>query len=87
MAGITFTQAEIDAFRASMLQNPGVLEMRIGDRQYKFDTMQAMEDRLAYMTRHLDTGANATKTRYGATSKGASSPGGWTDDTRWWWQR
>lgn len=66
---LTFTQAEVDAFKAAMLKNPGVLEMDIADRHYKFDTLQAMREHLAYMERNLSTGAPG-RIRYGATSKG-----------------
>lgn len=67
---VTFTQAEVDAFKAAMLKNPGVLEMDIGDKHYKFDTLQAMREQLAYMERNLDSATAAPRTRYGATSKG-----------------
>lgn len=67
---VTFTQAEIDAFKAAMLKNPGVLEMDIGDKHYKFDTMQAMREHLAYMELHIDTRTSSTVTRYATTSKG-----------------
>lgn len=65
----TFSQAEIDAFRAAMLKNPGVLEMRIGDRWYKFSTLQEMEHHLAYMQRNLSTGSIGGG-RYATTRKG-----------------
>jgi hypothetical protein len=66
---VTFTQAEIDAFKAAMLKNPGVTEMWLGDRHYKFDTLEAMREHLAYMERTLDTGQTG-RIRYGASSKG-----------------
>lgn len=65
----TFSQTEIDAFRTSMLKNPGVLEMRIGDRLYKFSTLQEMEGHLAYMQRNV-TGGQPGRTRYATTCKG-----------------
>jgi hypothetical protein len=65
----TFSQTEIDTFRAAMLKNPGVLEMRIGDRLYRFATLKEMEAHLAYMQRNVDSGA-AGGTRYASTSKG-----------------
>jgi hypothetical protein len=64
----TFSQTEIDTFRAAMLKNPGVLEMRIGDRLYRFSTLKEMEAHLAYMQRNIDSGASGT--RYASTSKG-----------------
>ena len=66
----SFSQTEINAFRSAMLKNPGVLEMDIADRHYKFDTMQAMREQLSYMELNVDTGVNATRTRYASTSKG-----------------
>jgi len=66
---VTFTQTEIDSFRDFMLKNRGVTEMWLGDRHYKFSSLQQMEEHLAYMERNLASGA-APKTRYGATSKG-----------------
>lgn len=66
---VTFSQAEVDAFKAAVLKNPGVLEMRIGDRLYKFSTLKEMEERLAYMQRNIDTGA-AGRIRYASTNKG-----------------
>lgn len=65
----TFSQAEVDAFRAAMLKNPGVMEMRIGDRLYKFSTLKEMREQLAYMQRNL-TGGAAGGIRYVSTSKG-----------------
>lgn len=65
----TFSAAEIDAFRTAMLKNPGVLEMRIGDRLYRFESSKAMEDHLAYMQRNIAGGA-AGGVRYASTSKG-----------------
>jgi hypothetical protein len=65
----TFSATEIDAFRTAMLKNPGVLELRIGDRMYKFESMKAMEERLAYMERNIAGGATGG-TRYASTSKG-----------------
>jgi hypothetical protein len=69
---VTFSQAEVDAFKAAMLKNPGVLEMRIGDRLYKFSTLKEMEERLAYMQRNLapDPTAPSGAVRYASTSKG-----------------
>lgn len=69
---LTFTQSEIDAFKAAMLANPGVLEMDIGDKHYKFDTLKGMREQLAYMESNLDVGDGvvASRTRYAATSKG-----------------
>jgi hypothetical protein len=66
---ITFTQAEIDTFRDFMLKNRGVTEMWLGDRHYKFSSLQEMRDHLAFMERSL-AGSTVPKTRYGATSKG-----------------
>lgn len=65
----TFSQAEIDAFRTAMLKNPGVLEMRIADRLYKFESMKAMAEHLAYMERNI-TGGSTGGVRYAKTSKG-----------------
>lgn len=69
MAAVTFTQAEIAAFKAAMLANPGVLQMTLDGRSYTFETLQDKAEFLAYMQRNLDTGSTG-KTRYGATSKG-----------------
>jgi hypothetical protein len=69
MAAVTFSATEIDTFRTAMLTNPGVLELRIGDRLYKFETLKAMEERLAYMERNIVGGATGG-TRYASTSKG-----------------
>lgn len=66
---MTFSQPEVDAFRAAMLKNPGVLEMRIGDRLYKFEGLKAMEEHLAYMQRNI-AGGQTGRTRYAATCKG-----------------
>jgi hypothetical protein len=66
---VTFTQAEVDAFKAALLKNPGVLEMDIGDRHYKFASLKEMEERLAYMQRNIAGGA-AGRIRYVSTSKG-----------------
>lgn len=65
----TFSPTEIDAFRTAMLKNPGVMELRIGDRLYKFSTLKEMEERLAYMQRNVDSG-QAGRTRYASTCKG-----------------
>lgn len=68
---ITFSQAEIDAFKEAMLKNPGVLEMDIGDKHYRFETLEGMREQLAYMERNLDTGAGIPSSmRFAATSKG-----------------
>jgi hypothetical protein len=81
---VTFTQAEVDGFKAAMLKNPGVTEMYIGDKRYKFDTLKAMREHLAYMERNV-VGGQAGRTRYGATSKGLNVPV-WNDRTNtWWW--
>lgn len=66
---VTFTQAEVDAFKAALLKNPGVLEMDIGDRHYKFEDLEAMRNHLAFIERNVDTGG-AGRVRYAATSKG-----------------
>lgn len=66
---VTFSQADVDAFKAAMLKNPGVLEMRIADQLYKFSSLKEMEERLAYMQRNIDTGT-AGRIRYVSTSKG-----------------
>lgn len=66
---VTFSQSEIDAFRDAMLKNPGVMEMRIGDRLYKFSTLQEKREHLSYMERNLDTGQSGG-VRYASTSKG-----------------
>lgn len=65
----TFSQTEIDAFRTAMLTNPGVLELRIGDRLYKFEGTKAMEEHLAYMQRNI-AGGSTGGVRYASTSKG-----------------
>jgi hypothetical protein len=74
---LTFTQAEIDAFKEAMLKNPGVLEMDIGDKHYRFENLQAMREQLAYMERNV-AGGQAGRTRYAATSKGLPVPA-WND--------
>jgi len=66
----TYSQAEIDAFKAAMLKNPGVLEMDIADRHYKFSSLEEMRAQLADMERHSDSATAPPRTRYGATSKG-----------------
>ena len=66
---VTFSQADIDAFKAAMLKNPGVTEMWLGDRHYKFDTLEAMRAHLAYMERNISP-TQTGRTRYGASSKG-----------------
>lgn len=66
---VTFTQSEVDAFKAAMLKNPGVLEMWIGDKHYKFEDLEAMRNHLAYMERNIETGQTG-RVRYGATGKG-----------------
>jgi hypothetical protein len=74
---VTFTQGEIDAFRTAMLNNPGVLEMDIGDKHYKFESLEAMRLQLAYMERNISSPPAGT-TRYGAMSKGLPIPA-WND--------
>lgn len=68
-SSVTFSQAEIDAFRAAMLKNPGVLKMQIADRVYEFESLKARAEFLAYMQRNIESGATGG-TRYAATSKG-----------------
>lgn len=80
---VTFTQAEIDAFRAAMLANPGVTRLKIGDRETEFGSLKELREQLEYMERHLDTGANTTRTRYGATSKGTGGYGSWSNSRRY----
>jgi len=74
---VTFSQAEIDAFRTAMLNNPGVLEMDIGDKHYKFESLEAMRLQLAYMERNISSPPSGT-TRYGGFSKGLCIPS-WDD--------
>jgi hypothetical protein len=72
MAGVTFTQDQIDAFKTAMLKNPGVLEIRFGDQLYKFATLKDRADHLAYMQRNL-AGTDPVRSgsvRYAQTSKG-----------------
>lgn len=66
---VTFTQAQIDAFVDAMNKNPGVLEMRIADQLYKFETLQQKREHLAYMQRNIATGATGS-IRYVTTDKG-----------------
>lgn len=80
---LTFTQAEVDAFKAAMLKNPGVTEMWIGDKRYKFDTLKGMREQLAYMERNV-VGGQPGATRYAATSKGLDVPT-FDDRTNVWW--
>lgn len=72
MAPVTFSSAEVDAFRTAMLLNPGVLEMRLGDRSYKFATLKEMQERLAFMQRNVAASATTASgaVRYAQTSKG-----------------
>lgn len=69
---LRFTRAEVDAFRAAMLKNPGVLEMQIADQRYKFDSMEAMQKRYEFMEAHVDDtrGGSSSITRFAATRKG-----------------
>lgn len=73
---VTFSQAEIDAFRTFMVNNKGVLEMWIGDRHYKFSTLEQMQQHLAYMERNLATTTAAPTMRVAQTSKGFQRGGG-----------
>jgi hypothetical protein len=67
---VSFSQAEIDAFRDFMLKNRGVTEMWIGDRHYKFTSLDEMQRHLAYMERNLATATPAPTMRVAQTSKG-----------------
>jgi hypothetical protein len=69
LMAVTFSQAEVNAYRDFMLKNRGITEMRIGDRLYKFEPIEKMREQLAYMVRNLDTAA-APRTRYAQTNKG-----------------
>lgn len=80
---LTFTQAEVDAFKAAMLKNPGVTEMWIADKRYKFDTLKAMREHLAYMARNVE-GGQPGAVRYAATSSGLTVPT-LDDRTNKWW--
>lgn len=65
-----FSQDEIDAFRTAMLINPGILEMAIADKHYRFTDLKAMRDHLAWMERSLDAEIPVPRTRYARTNKG-----------------
>ncbi len=67
---VTFTQAEVDAYRAFMLNNQGIQRMSFGGRHYEFAPLKEMREQLAYMQRNLDTASEAGRVRYAATSKG-----------------
>lgn len=66
---MTYTQAEINAYRAFMLTNGGVTRMTIADKSYDFEPLEKMRAQLAYMERNL-AGTTTPHTRYAATSKG-----------------
>jgi hypothetical protein len=70
---VVFSQDEIDAFRTAMLANPGVLEMTIGDKSYRFADLKAMREHLAFMESNLEAtelDVVVPRTRYAATTKG-----------------
>lgn len=67
---VTFSQSEIDAFRTAMLTNPGVLEMWIADKHYKFSSLTEMREQLAYMERNIESAATTSGVRYASTGKG-----------------
>ena len=66
---VTFTAADLDAAKNAILKNPGLTEMRIGDRLYKFAPWQDQQARIAYIQRHIE-GGNAGGVRYASSSKG-----------------
>jgi hypothetical protein len=81
---VTFSQTDVDAFKAAMLKNPGVTEMSVGDKRYKFGTLKEMREHLAYMERNVE-GGQMGKTRYAATSKGLQVPVWNARTNTWWW--
>lgn len=66
---VTFSQAEVAAFRTFMLTNQGVLEMDIGDKHYKFESLKAQRDHLVFMESNIES-RTTPRTRYAQTSKG-----------------
>jgi hypothetical protein len=68
---VTFTQAQIDEFKTALLERKGAISTSFDGQQVTFENHEQAVKFLAFMERHLDTGAAGTsRTRYGAVTKG-----------------
>lgn len=68
---VTFTQAEIDAFKQALLDRKGATSISFGDQVVQFESHDKAVAFLAYMERNISPAATTTgRVRYAATSKG-----------------
>lgn len=68
---VTFTQAQIDAFKQALIDRQGATEIGFENMTTRFGTLKEAEEFLAFMERNLDTrAASPQRTRFAATSKG-----------------
>jgi hypothetical protein len=67
---ITYTQAQIDAFKAALLDRSGAQQVTFGDQSMTFASLEEAKKFLAYMERNLTTNVSTSRTRYAAFTKG-----------------